>query len=169
MSLALVMALSLLSSIPTQAKTNRITLKHQTATSTTSVANRKSTRVNVGSYIITMNNKKNTYEGYAKFIAPEARTYYITISNLKTNTKVFSTGSVSTMKATKQNKKMISFTNIVSSSPNRNRMWISTQKQADRPTSCTGRITLKNGEALYLYFSFSGFASKKATTKLVIK
>ncbi len=174
MSLALIAVLSLLHPVTAQAKAKNITLKHQMHTYSKSVAEKKATAVKKGvTYNITMKVSGGMYySGYAKFKAPKAGKYTITISNFKINANMFKECKIYPEIADVNSPKNLTAASVMRKKYVEPYLDISNKKRSGwAPTKNSGTIELKKNQMLYLrfYCDDSLQKSNKVTTKLVIK
>ena len=146
------------------------TVKYQKYNASTSSIKKKAVTVKKGTTNLTITKG----EGWIKFKAPSTKTYSFTFSNLKTkNDGVIA--YVDFKKQDKYDKNWLTYVKVATKGGKTDALWLkskdfseSTTKLIYRPlNSRTGKVKLKKGEILYMYYS--GREGKKNTAKLVIK
>ena len=151
--LVLTMVISF-SSVSTYAATKK--LKNQTFTTDTAVANRKALSVKKGTYTVKLPSKG---KGYLKFKAPKKATYSFTLSKLKASSS-YSCGYFYVMRKYGTTNQYIGQEKLKQKGGKQEAMNIATRNSTSGKvisrylTSRTGKITLRKGEVVYLYFSF---------------
>jgi hypothetical protein len=171
-SLALVMALSLLSPITAEAKTKNVKVKNVGYTSSVSTVKKKASKVTIGTTKLTLTKAKNRGQGYIKFTAPKSKKYTFTFSELNDSKDPYSNGHITgyQIKSGYNGRQYITSINLRGKGGTRSNLWISHKKSKDYPTNIDkGSLKMKAGETVYLNCSFLGYGKGIITTKLVIK
>ncbi len=155
-------------SVSTFAATQTKSVKKQTFSTRTNTIKKKAATVKKGTTKLVI--KKG--EGYVKFKAPKTKYYKFTFSNFKSK-KFSSNGFIYIQKPDKYSPEYSWQENVKTKGGKSTTLWMSVNgykhsgKLLYRPLAKrTGKIKLKKGETVYIYFYFS---SSKHTGKVSIK
>ena len=167
--LAFLIVFTLSSPVNASAKTKSISLKKASFTTSGSVAASKAKTVKKGTYKVTLKKKNGSFCGYMKFTAPTTKTYSFTISNVRSNTGHYACGFGYVMRYSGYGDSIGQVpvsTKGGSSTP----MWFASRKSSGGfIPKRTGKITLNQGETVYLYLSASSSSTKSVSLKYTIK
>ena len=146
------------------------TVKKQGFSTETSVVNKKAATVKKG----TTNLTYSKGQGWVKFKAPSTKTYKFTFSNLKA--KGGSNAYVSFLRIWDYDNTGLTHTKVSTKGGKNEALFLCSNDRATGKSgkviyralhSRTGKIKLKKGQTIYLYFNST--TTKKNTMKLVIK
>ena len=155
--LVMVITMMLIGMTPVLASAKTVTLKPQGFTTSKSVAKKMGQVVKKGTTTVVFSPSLGS--GYLKFKAPKKKKYTFTLSGLST-TRSYSNGYFYVMR-TYGRGKYITMSKMTTQGGKTSSLYVSSK---DHPysdlrtafiTSRFGRLTLKKGEMVYLYFSFS--------------
>jgi len=110
-----------------------------------------------------------TFSGYMKFTAPTTKTYSFTISNVRSNTGRYACGFGYVMRYSGYGDS-IGQVPVSTKGGSNTTMWFASRKSSGGfIPKRTGKITLNQGETVYLYLSASSSLSKSVSLKYTIK
>ena len=174
LSLALVFVLTivLINPISAGAKTKTLKLKdgRMTDYSTEYVDSVSANITKTGTYNIVQKKAGGVFVGYVRFVAPKTKKYTITVSDLKCkgNEKVY--GGIQPHVIDAESNSIKSIEISTKGGPNTTLQLSHKKMGSNLITKRTGKITLNEGEVLYLRYQFIvKTKGKKLTSKLSIK
>ncbi len=167
--LAFLIVFTLSSPVNASAKTKSITLKNAKFTTSGTVAAKKAKTVKKGTYKVTLKRKGYDYHGYMKFTAPKTKTYSFTISNVTPNGGRYACGYGYVMRYSGYGDS-IGQVPVSTKGGKQSAMYFASRRSSGGfITNRTGKITLNQGETVYLYLSCSASLSKSVSLKYTIK
>ncbi|MCR5656659.1 MAG: hypothetical protein K6G06_04275 [Butyrivibrio sp.] len=148
-----------------KAKANKVTLAKQGLSTDIEVIKSVSKELKAGKNAVTVKRLGggmfSTYEGYAKFVAPAAKTYTLKFSNLKAKGRTKSVlGDVSGYTIKGQTIKSLKLGPV----KNMYNAQLGTKNVSNYKKTFTSKVTLEEGETLYLLYSFSGQSKNKSVS-----
>ncbi|WP_029320174.1 hypothetical protein [Butyrivibrio sp. AE3004] len=173
MMLALAMVILLADPVCVSAKIKTLNLKHADISDPyVSYINTVATTIpKTGTYKVSLKKNGGVYYGYLKFVAPKTKTYTITLSDLKCkgNEQVY--GGVQTEMEVGDGTDSIKHVEIQTKGGTNTVLQLAHKKQGSNLIpKRTGKITLTEGQTLYLCYVFIvKTKGKKLTSKLTIK
>ena len=173
LSLALVFALTITLISPIRAEAKTLKLKDGDTTDFfLDYVDSVSTNITkTGTYkVVQKKNRNGVYIGYIRFVAPKTKKYTITLSNLKCkgNEKVY--GGVQPYIINDEGDQIQSIMISTKGGPNSTLQLSHKKMGSNLIPKRTGKITLNEGQVLYLRYQFIvRTKGKKLTSKLVIK
>ncbi len=167
--LAFLIVFTLSAPVNASAKTKSIKLKNSTFTTSATVAASKAKTVKKGTYKVTLKKKGYNYSGYMKFTAPTTKTYSFTISNVRSNTGRYVCGFGYVMRNSGYADNIGQVAVSTKGGSQSAMQFASKGSSVGYITKRTGKITLNQGETVYLYLSAASSLSKSVSLKYTIK
>ncbi len=171
--LAFALTFSYVSPMTAQAKTKTITLKSPVGGNKMFLkknADKTAKSVKKGSYTIRVNKKGYDGEGFLKFKAPKTKTYTFTINNLKAPKDDYANGYMAILKQGTYTPNVLVWQDKIKTKNGKtNSVQFADKEDTKYHTNAYGKLKIKKGQTVYLYFSASGTYSDSVTFNLNIK
>ncbi|WP_022763110.1 MULTISPECIES: hypothetical protein [unclassified Butyrivibrio] len=131
-----------------------------------------STEISKGTHNVVVKKTEGVFcEGYVKFVAPESRTYTITVSNIKAKGAKSCLGSLfGQTRPVNSDSDVLDFAYFDTKGKEHNWLNVGSRKYKNYLAKRTGKVTLEAGQTLYLQLSLvASKKTKSASARIKIK